>query len=72
MSEKPAIEHVERTSEPEVNLIYDNAEEEPELRARTYIALVSMLMLNLVQVFALQGPPAVVQYWHARFTRDTH
>lgn len=42
------------------NPIYDNAEEEPELHARTYIALTSMVVLNFVQVFALQGPPAVV------------
>lgn len=44
----------------ENNLVYDDADEEPELHARTYIALISMFFLNLVQVVALQGPPAVV------------
>lgn len=33
---------------------------EPELHARTYIALAAMILLNYVQVLALQGPPAVV------------
>lgn len=42
------------------NLIYDDADQEPELHARTYVAVAAMFMLNLVQVFALQGPPAVV------------
>jgi hypothetical protein len=41
-------------------LVYENAEEEPELHARTYLALASMFLLNFVQVVALQGPPAVV------------
>ena len=45
----------------EGNLVYDDAEEEPELHMRTYVALASMFLLNLVQVFALQGPPAVVR-----------
>ena len=42
------------------NLVYDDVEEEPEIHMRTYVALASMFLLNLVQVFALQGPPAVV------------
>jgi hypothetical protein len=42
------------------NFVYDDNEEEPELHARTYFALVAMLFLNFVQVLALQGPPAVV------------
>jgi len=44
----------------DANLVYDNDEEEPEIHARTYFALVAMFTLNLVQVLALQGPPAVV------------
>lgn len=59
-NEKPAVEHLERSYEPESNLTYDDVDEEPELHARTYVALLSMFMLNLVQVVALQGPPAVV------------
>lgn len=35
-------------------------DEEPELSARTYIALFSILLLNLVQIVALQGPPTFV------------
>ena len=51
------LEHV-HTSSP--NLAYDDNDEEPELHARTYFALTAMFFLNLVQVLALQGPPAVV------------
>lgn len=51
--------HIEETVTEEGNLIYDG-EEEPEIHMRTWIALASMFVLNLVQVFALQGPPAVV------------
>lgn len=51
--------HIEETTTEEGNLIYDG-EEEPEFHMRTWIALFSMFVLNLVQVFALQGPPAVV------------
>ena len=60
LAEKPTVEHTELSPETEANLSYDDVNEEPELHARTYVALVSMFALNLVQVFALQGPPAVV------------
>ena len=62
-SEKNSSEqaHLEQTFPQEDNLVYDDVDEEPELHARTYIALASMFLLNLVQVFALQGPPAVVR-----------
>ena len=52
-------QHMEK-SVTEDNLAYDDVEEEPEIHMRTWIALASMFLLNLVQVFALQGPPAVV------------
>ena len=52
--------HLEQVVTSEDNLVYDDVDEEPELHARTYIALASMFLLNLVQVVALQGPPAVV------------
>ena len=42
------------------NLVYDVVDEEQEIHMRTWIALLAMFLLNLVQVFALQGPPAVV------------
>lgn len=42
------------------NLTYENAEEEPELHARTFMAIGAMFFLNMVQVLALQGPPLVV------------
>ncbi|UNI23002.1 hypothetical protein JDV02_008844 [Purpureocillium takamizusanense] len=45
----------------EANLVYSNTEEEPELHLRTYIALLAMLMLNFVQIIALQGPPVVLE-----------
>lgn len=54
--------HIERVPTSDTNLVYDDQDEEPELHARTYFALAAMFLLNLVQVFALQGPPAVVCY----------
>ena len=48
------------TKEDTSNLDYDDVEQEPELHARTYFALAAMFLLNLVQVLALQGAPAVV------------
>lgn len=35
-------------------------EEEPELHARTYVAVLALFFLNFVQVYALTGPPAIV------------
>ena len=54
------VDHYEHNTDEHGNLVYDNAEEEPELHGRTYLALFAMFLLNFVQVFALQGPPAVV------------
>jgi hypothetical protein len=51
--------HVEEADIQQANLVYDG-EEEPEIHLRTWIALAAMFLLNYVQVFALQGPPAVV------------
>lgn len=48
------------TSLPTENLVYDNVDEEPVIHLRTWIALASMFVMNFVQTFALQGPPAVV------------
>lgn len=50
------VEEIEQST----NLVYDDVEEVPELHMRTWIALASMFLLNLVQLIALQGPPAVV------------
>lgn len=48
------------TSVPSGNLVYDVDDEEPVIHIRTYIALLSMFLMNFVQTFALQGPPSVV------------
>ena len=47
-------------SDDETNLVYDRVDDEPELHFRTYLACFSMILVNFVQVFALQGPPSVV------------
>lgn len=57
--EEQHLEHVETSG---LNLEYNDDEEEPRIHARTYVALAAMLLLNLVQVVALQGPPAVVRF----------
>ncbi len=53
-------EEAEQVTADTVDLVYDNADEEPELHARTYVAVAAIFILYLVQVMALQGPPAVV------------
>ena len=57
LDEEQQIGHVKTSS---LNLVYNDDEEEPEIHARTWIALAAMFLLNFVQVVALQGPPAVV------------
>jgi hypothetical protein len=54
---------------PEDDYYYDNNEDEPELHVRTYLALAAMFLLNMVQVLALQGPPAVVRNHLTNLTR---
>ncbi|OQV07087.1 hypothetical protein CLAIMM_11571 [Cladophialophora immunda] len=53
----PASQQVEILHSPETNLNYDEADQEPVLHARTWIALAAMVMLNMVQLIALNGPP---------------
>ena len=53
--------HLERVPTPNSNFVYDHDDDEPELHLRTYFALAAMFLLNLVQVLALQAPPAVVR-----------
>ena len=57
-------QHLEHVTTSDANLEYNNDEEEPEIHARTYVALAAMFLLNLVQVVALQGSPAVVRFDH--------
>jgi len=56
----PGSDHLEQVITAEQNLHYDEIDEEPELHARTWLALTAMMLLNMVQVVALTGPPAVV------------
>ena len=58
--EMSSDKQTEDTDSSDGNLHYGEVDEEPELHITTYIALVSMFLLNMVQVLALQGPPAVV------------
>ncbi|RSH79191.1 uncharacterized protein EHS24_001230 [Apiotrichum porosum] len=67
--DKPEVEHREgdaTDSSPEpasfLDMEYDNDDQEPELHARTYVALAALFVLNYVQVFALNGPPSVLSY----------
>lgn len=72
-AESPQIEfstqHMEKTDgsaeeqvdAAEPNVVYDNPEEEPALHLRTWTAVGALFFLNLVQVFALQGPPSFVR-----------
>ena len=63
LEEKGAVEHTETL--PYDSSTYENdavIEEEPELHWRTYLAVLALFFLNLVQVFALTGPPAIVSF----------
>ena len=52
--------HLEKVAQSEDNLVYNNIDEEPELHARTWVAVASVIMVYFVGVIALQAPPAVV------------
>ena len=43
------------------NLVYAVDELQPELHARTWIALAAMCLYSFTQLFALLGPPTVVR-----------
>lgn len=49
------------------NLIYNDAEHEPQLRFRTWVALAAMWLFNYVAVLALLSPPVVVSGTHLGF-----
>lgn len=53
----PAVPKADSTLSEDPNAII---EEEPELHARTYLAVMALFFLNFVQVYALTGPPAIV------------
>ena len=52
--------HLEHVDVVQGDLAYEDAEHEPELHMRTWIALAAMCLLNYNVVFALLSPPAVV------------
>jgi hypothetical protein len=51
--------HLEHVDLVDGDLVYNDAEHEPELHIRTWVALASMCLFNYVIVFALLSPPAV-------------
>ncbi|KEF52549.1 uncharacterized protein A1O9_11391 [Exophiala aquamarina CBS 119918] len=59
---QPGSDHLERVVHNDQNLHYDEVDQEPELHARTWLALTAMMLLNMVQVVALTGPPVVLSY----------
>ncbi|KIY01299.1 uncharacterized protein Z520_02851 [Fonsecaea multimorphosa CBS 102226] len=57
----PAAEELEQVPSYD-NIVYDNADQEPELHVRTWVALGAIFLFNFVGVVALQGPPTVLSY----------
>ena len=51
--------HLEHVDFVPGDLVYDDAEHEPALHFRTWVALAAMWLYNFVIVFALMSPPAV-------------
>lgn len=46
----------------EGNIVYEDADHEPELHYKTYIALGAMFLLNLVNTFSIFSPPVAVSH----------
>lgn len=55
-----AVTHENAPNGSDIELSED-FEQEPEFHIRTWFAVAAMFLLNLVQVFALTGPPVVVR-----------
>ena len=55
-------EHKEMSAPALESLTYDYVDVEPDIHWRTYVALVTMFLLNYVAVISLQAPPAVVSF----------
>ena len=55
------LQETEYVEQSNANLTFDEDEDEPELHARTWIALAAMHLVVFTQVVALQSPPAVVR-----------
>jgi hypothetical protein len=55
------LQETEYVEQSNANLTFDEDEAEPELHARTWLALAAMHLVVFTQVVALQGPPAVVR-----------
>ena len=54
---KAHLEHIDAINE---DLVYDDAEHEPQLHFRTWVALAAMWLYNYVIVLTLLSPPVVV------------
>ncbi|KIW13895.1 hypothetical protein PV08_06676 [Exophiala spinifera] len=69
VEEKPCTseQQIEILHSSQKNLNYDEADQEPVLHARTWIALGAMVMLNMVQLIALNGPPVFLGTIAAEF-----
>lgn len=53
-------EHVEHVRPTAIDFTYDGIDHKPKLRARTWIALASMVLFNLVCTTAVLTPTSVV------------
>ena len=62
------IQQVQTLDPAKGDLVYDDADHEPELHYKTYIALGAMFLLNLVNTFSIFSPPVAVSHsdtrWH--------
>lgn len=60
---KVETEHLEESKRPVIEgLIYEDAEHEPQLHWRTYVAMASMCLIQYVQLMALVGPSTAVSW----------
>ena len=58
--EPSRYQQIEKIDVDQDDLVYDDADHEPELHYRTYIALGAMFLLNFVNTFSVFSPPVAV------------
>lgn len=68
----PREQHLEMFDPAKGDLVYDDADHEPELHFKTYFALGAMFLLNFVGTFAIFSPPVAVSHSDAQWNSQAN